>query len=196
MSASKIMIIRHAEKPTDLGVTPVIEGVAADGSESAEELSVRGWQRSGALVHLFAPRDGHFVDPHLATPGTIFASKADQQHGKSLRPQHTVLELATVLKATPNSGFKEFNTKFVRDDYVNMIKVAGDTDGSVLVAWEHHCIPLIAERIVGATISVPQPWPGDRYDLVWVFDREDSGWGFSQVPQLLLSGDSATPISH
>lgn len=40
----------------------------------------------------------------------------------------------------------------------------------------------------------PQAWPDDRFDLVWVFEREDEDWRFSQVPQLLLSGDSAKVI--
>jgi hypothetical protein len=37
--------------------------------------------------------------------------------------------------------------------------------------------------------------PDDRFDVVWLFDRTDTGWSFSQLPQLLLSGDSANPIS-
>jgi hypothetical protein len=27
---------------------------------------------------------------------------------------------------------------------------------------------------------VPQSWPEDRYDLIWVFDRSDSLWTFRQ----------------
>jgi hypothetical protein len=188
MPASKIMIVRHAEKPTDPGVTPVINGVAADGSQNPEELVVRGWQRSGGLVRLFAPRDGHFVDPHLATPATIFASKVDH-HSESLRPQHTVLELATVLGCP-------FNTAFKKDDFAAMATAAVATSGIVLIAWEHQDIPSIANQIVGNTTTVPQQWPGNRFDVVWVFDPQGSGWTFSQVPQLLLSGDSATPIPN
>jgi hypothetical protein len=43
--------------------------------------------------------------------------------------------------------------------------------------------------------NVPRDWPDDRFDVVWLFDRTDTGWSFSQLPQLLLSGDSADPIS-
>jgi hypothetical protein len=187
MPASKIMIVRHAEKPTDPGVMPAISGVAADGSQDPEELVVRGWQRSGGLVRLFAPRDGHFVDPHLAPPGTIFASQV-AHHSNSLRPQHTVLELAKVLGQTLNTDFK-------KDDFAAMTTAAEATNGVVLIAWEHQDIPSIANQIVGNTTTVPQQWPGDRFDVVWVFDRQGSGWNFSQVPQLLLSGDRAQPIS-
>lgn len=188
MPPSKIMIVRHAEKPTDPGVTPAIDGVAADGSQNPEELVVRGWQRSGGLVRLFAPRDGHFVDPHLATPGTIFASGVGH-HSSSLRPQHTVLELASVLGLTLGTDYK-------KDDFAQMTTAAMGTSGIVLIAWEHQDIPSIANQIVGNSTTVPQTWPGARFDVVWVFDAQGSGWAFSQVPQLLLSGDSAAPIPN
>jgi hypothetical protein len=48
--ARKIMIIRHAEKPD--GQTA---GISMAGGQSPEELTVQGWQRSGALVRFFAP---------------------------------------------------------------------------------------------------------------------------------------------
>jgi hypothetical protein len=183
---AKIMIIRHAEKPTDPGVSPEFDGVSANGQLDPEELIVRGWQRSGGLIRLFAPRDGHFVDPHLATPQTIFASGIGQ-HSNSLRPQHTVLELATLLGL-------QLKTQFLKDDVADMVPAAVATSGVVLIAWEHQDIPAIANQILGNRTTVPQQWPGERFDIVWVFDRQGSGWSFSQVPQLLLSGDSPEPI--
>ena len=53
MPANKIMVIRHAEKPSDDGA---IEGVTAAGEKCKHELIVRGWQRAGALARLFAPQ--------------------------------------------------------------------------------------------------------------------------------------------
>ena len=49
---SKIIVIRHAEKPdaTDEGVTP-------HGAGDKESLIVRGWQRAGALVALRGDAD-------------------------------------------------------------------------------------------------------------------------------------------
>jgi hypothetical protein len=65
----------------------------------------------------------------------------------------------------------------------------------VLIAWEHEAIPAIANRILGDMTRCPQKWPDTRFDLVWVLDRQPSGhWTFAQVPQMLLSGDSAMPI--
>ena len=90
MAVSKIMIIRHAEKPGDDGL---IAGVSQDGAPDSKELIVRGWQRSGALVCLFAPTAGSFSHALLATPEVIFASGV-AKHSDSLRPQHTILALA------------------------------------------------------------------------------------------------------
>jgi len=173
MPAAKIMVIRHAEKPGDDGT---LQGVTKAGGPDAEELVVRGWQRSGALVRLFAPRDGKFVDPRLAQPRTIFAS-AVGKHSKSLRPQHTVEELARVLKLAPD-------LRFPKGDEGGLAKAALAADGPVLIAWEHEAIPDIANAIVGNAATCPQKWPGERFDLVWVFDRRAAGAGFefAQVP--------------
>ena len=55
-TASKIMVIRHAEKPT-----PKISGVKETGDSSAHALIVRGWQRAGALATILIP-----VTPRVA----------------------------------------------------------------------------------------------------------------------------------
>jgi len=47
MAATKIMIIRHAEKPSEDGLT---NGVNMSGTKDPEDLIVRGWQRAGALL--------------------------------------------------------------------------------------------------------------------------------------------------
>jgi hypothetical protein len=93
MAATKIMIIPHAERPPDDGS---INGVTLSGTKEPEDLIVRGWQRAGALVRLFAPAGGHFVNGQLATPDVIFASKV-AHHSPSLRPQNTLILLADFL---------------------------------------------------------------------------------------------------
>jgi hypothetical protein len=66
---SKIMLIRHAEKPhgSDQGVTD-------KGEPDPESLIVRGWQRAGALVALFDPAEGALQNTNLAVPTVIYAS--------------------------------------------------------------------------------------------------------------------------
>jgi broad specificity phosphatase PhoE len=185
MPATKIMLIRHAERPSDDGT---VQGVTSTGTPDAEELTARGWQRAGALVRFFAPLKAMFVDPRLATPRAIFAS-AVAPHSKSARPHHTVLELATVLKLPVILDHP-------KGEEAALVTAASAADGPVLIAWEHEAIPDIANRILGNRTTCPQHWSGSRFDLVWVFDRQSAtgGWSFAQVPQMLLSGDSAKPI--
>lgn len=66
----------------------------------------------------------------------------------------------------------------------------------MLVAWQHDEIPDLVHHVAGTKIA-PKPWPGDRFDMVWVLDQAPGAiaWTFSQVPQLLLAGDSAQPIT-
>jgi broad specificity phosphatase PhoE len=183
MSMTEIMIVRHAEKPdTDRGVAP-------DGSQNVEELTVRGWQRAGALVGLFAPIGGHFIDSRLATPNAIFASGIGH-HSSSMRPQHTVLPLAEKLGLT-------IDASHLKGEEEALAQAAAEVGGVVLIAWEHERIPEIVRAIPGNDTRSPQAWPGDRFDVVWIFDRSVAAepWSFGQVPQLLLAGDRADPIA-
>lgn len=65
----------------------------------------------------------------------------------------------------------------------------------MLIGWEHKHIPLIANAILGNT-SAPQKWPGNRFDMVWVFDlgADGNAYALSQIPELLLPGDSPDPF--
>jgi hypothetical protein len=184
MAANKIMLIRHAEKPEG-----TVKGVTKDGTEDEEELIVRGWQRSGALARFFAPRNGAFTSPHLAQPKTIFASAVIKE-GSSRRPRHTVLELSKLLDLSVNADF-------AKGDEAHLAKAAVAAVGPVLIAWQHEAIPDIVNTITGNDGTCPQKWDGARFDLVWVLDRAAAGggWSFSQVPQMLLSGDSTDPIA-
>jgi len=182
--ADKIMLIRHAEKPDE---PPPKFGVDEAGQQNAEELTVRGWQRAGALARLFSPRAVQGRDPALATPQAIFATAA-AHHARSLRPQHTVGPLAARLGITPNLDF----TVGQENDLAGAAQAA---PGAVLISWHHEAIPAIANAIIGNATTCPQHWPGERFDVIWVFDAGQSSWRFSQVPQLLLAGDADNPIA-
>jgi hypothetical protein len=183
--ATKIMIIRHAEKPaTDL--TPY--GVTLKGARNKESLSVRGWQRAGALANFFAPTNGHFQDPSLAEPQFLYASKPIKRKG-SRRPIETITPLAEKLEIKINSDFPRFKVE-------SMLEEALLCNGVVLICWQREYIPQIADHLLGDKTVAPQDWPEDRFDVVWVFDRAPSldWYSFKQVPQGLLMGDLATPI--
>jgi hypothetical protein len=105
-------------------------------------------------VRFLAPLNDAFVDPRLATPRTIFASGV-AKHSKSLRPQHTVLELATFLK-------RPLVLDYAKGDENRLADAAIAADGPVLISWEHEGIPYIANRIVGDSTTCPQHWSGSR----------------------------------
>ena len=181
MAPKRIMFIRHAEKP---GEPPGGgNGVTQVGLEDDKSLTVRGWQRAGALAKFFSSR------PPM-DPGVVFA--AGVGHGsKSERSVETVTPLVALLKL---SGNVDFITSHLKDGLQPLIDDVMSRNGTILVAWEHQVIPSLIGFLPNPP-AVPQQWPGDRFDMVWVLDRAGNGWSFSQVPQLLLAGDSATPIS-
>lgn len=213
MAPTKLMIIRHAEKPGIYGGQDYkgvdLKGDVA-GDQGVKQLITIGWQRAGALIALFAPPWG--PKPPLETPGFLFASNpihgsgTPQDDGPSQRPYETLLPLATKLGLPIDVDYR-------KDDYDMMIAAALTKSGPVLIAWQHEDIPMlnkakgpgISQSILtrtnttaSASLGVPNHWPKDgngvsRYDLVWVFDLspgDGTVQNFTLVPQRLLAGDT------
>jgi broad specificity phosphatase PhoE len=179
MAPSIIMLIRHAEKqPDDPGPPPF--GITEDGIANKHSLTVRGWQRAGALVDFFAK-----PTPPVATPHVIYAAvastsaEADDEH-KSLRPQETVAPLARRLGLTVDSSYPV-------DQVEALATELRSRTGVVLVAWEHKHIPLIAAALQART---PSTWPDHRFDMVWLLTSREGGYDFTAVNQSLLNGDA------
>jgi broad specificity phosphatase PhoE len=176
--SSTIALIRHAEKPSGDGR---LVGVDEAGFLDANELTVRGWQRAGALVRFFAGFDSG--PPVL--PGHLVAAAPDAQH-TSKRCISTLLPLAGhcgLVVATPFQVGAEDRLAAYLDGL----------HGLVVVAWEHKRLPALARLMAANAQDVPLEWPEDRFDLVWLLVPEASGGRrFAQLPQLLLGGDQAT----
>ena len=223
MGATKIMVIRHGEKPGTYH-SRQYEGVDspgdACGGSGAEHLITLGWERAGGLVTLFAPPWGP-KSPTLATPHFLFASNPtdsggadDTSHGDgpSQRPYETLTAVAAALGSgtTPMT----INQSFAKKDYKDMVAAAVACAGVVLISWQHEDIawvdkkgkPGISQEILtqtgtdGNPFKIPQSWPsgpaGARYDLVWVFDRPTGSGpitGFTLFGQMLLAGDATAP---
>ena len=184
-NAPKIMLIRHAEKPAE---DPPPHGVDTDGDHENEALTVRGWQRAGALAVLLAPSAGPLQNAALATPRFVFASRLDKHHG-SARPQQTVAPLVDKLGTAVATNF---DLKIGEESALASRAMA--CDGTVLICWAHNEIPAIVRGLAlskAAAAAVPADWPDARFDLVWVFDLNPTSqdYRFSQQPQRLLSGD-------
>ena len=178
MRAAKIMLIRHAEKPNG-GGDP---GLMPNGAENPRALTLTGWKRANALVGLFNPPDGAAPKPPLAKPSSLFASGSD-----SLRPKQTIAPLAAALNLSVRT--------FLKGQEAQLVAAAKGAEDPVLISWQHEAIPEIAALIRGGADGVPPNWPAHRFDLVWVFDLQASGaWSFTQVPELVMPGDSAKPI--
>jgi len=172
---SKIILIRHAEKPNDDGTPPL--GITNAGANNPHSLIVNGWARAGALIGFFTK-----PAPPIETPATIFtATPKDAGHKPhhSARPWETVTPLGAALRLPLDVDFA------VGDEVALAAKVLQQS-GVVLVCWEHHAIRTIVEQFIP---GFAQDWP-DRFDLVWILTAGGGGWAFTQTYQHLLAGDS------
>jgi hypothetical protein len=196
------MIIRHAEKPPEPPASPPPFGVTPDGRQDDHSLSVRGWQRAGALATFFAPFQS--APPRVRTPQFIYAVKVDSDDDKlhdaagakigtkGKRAQQTVTPTADKLGTLATLNFT-----FDKGDEAAMITSALACPGVVLICWVHENIPRIASHIpANPTTPVAVAWPVDaqgygRFDVVWrfEFDPTSGTYRFSQVSQMLLAGD-------
>ena len=183
--ATKIMLVRHGEKPDK---DESIHGIDSKGEHDRNELSTRGWQRSGALVRFFNPANNKFAHPALERPNFIFAENPSG-HTKSERAMNTVRALADSLRL-------RIDLKHEKGDEKKLVKDALSRPGVVLISWEHKEILEIVNLVLESTKLSPQRWPGSRFDVVWILEKQARGkaWKFTQVPQLLLPGDSARTL--
>src|SRR5690349_16032283 len=179
------MLIRHAEKPV---VGAAAQGVNAEGKPDPESLTPRGWQRAGALVGLFSGRSARGPGGVVPVPTHLFASQV-VIHSTSQRPRQTLEPLSEFLGVA-------IDLRFPKEELAKLAQAVLEIDGVVLISWEHHLIPSLANLLIGDTTSAPQVWPDDRFDVVWVIERSAAGKPatFRQVPELLLAGDQPSTI--
>ena len=185
-----IYVIRHGEKPPDPnpGSTAATLGIDVDGNPDSSSLTPLGWQRAGALATLFAPSSSGPLRMGLLAPTELY-SPSYPKGASGHRTHDTIFPLSQLL-----SGVKFNDTKYAEGDEQKFGEhLAGKTAGVDLVCWEHSHIPPLANAIVGKAneSEIPQKWPGDRFDVIWTFTAATSGgYTFTQLPQLLLYGDS------
>jgi len=219
---SKIMFIRHAEKPdcyNSQGLTVSTcpndsihyKGVNAPGlcPEDPESLVTLGWERAGGIAQLFSSLAGtvHYGD--LVEPNHIYAAHPvvdDSLASASKRPVQTVKALSAKLGLTINTHYTSTRYLEVVDE---AYKLACANSTNILISWQHELILKSGSADVGmaqhlcqltnqspGALELPQePWPGDRYDMVLVFELVNGRiMHFTQVPQKLLAADSVIPF--
>lgn len=136
-------------------------------------LNPRGCQRAAALLRLFpSPFD---------TPDLILAAAPTK---RSNRPAETVAPLAESLHL-------EIDTRFAKDDVLG-IASALFTDPAysaktILVCWHYRGIPALA-RALG--VLDPPLWDEACFDRVWKVEFLEECAALTDLPQLLLDGDS------
>ena len=175
---TKILIIRHAEKP----IPGTSVGIRASGKEDAASLSVHGWQRAGALVQMFenlAPGR-----PGITRPDHLFGARYDRY---SLDASRRSLQ---TLKPLARSMGMRIANEFGKGQEKKLVSAVSKLSGTVLIAWAHEDIGAIAQALHPVNGPVP-PWQDDRYDRVWVFDETPRGWNFTEVLQWLMAGDAS-----
>ena len=175
------MFIRHGEKPSDDGPP---HGVNLHGEHDPHALSVRGWTRAGALAAIFAyaPSAAH---PGIVCPDRVIATQASDE-AKSRREVDTARPTAERLGITLEDGHSHGEEKQVAAE------VLAKSD-STLIVWHHgRLAKLVGEFPVSNAGVVPDHWPENRFDLIWVLTREPEdhlAYRFTMVPQGLLAGD-------
>jgi len=183
-----IYIIRHGEKPQE--PAPSHRGVDFHGNQNEHSLLPRGWQRSGALAALFDPSRGP-LRAGLRVP-RMLVSPSYGDNGKTAqhRTHQTIRGISERLEVTIATDFAKGHESRLA------ATLAKSGPGAVLICWDHAHIPALASALplVPGTV-IPKTWPDDRFDVIWTFtlDANDE-YAFSQVPQLLLSGDTDTII--
>jgi len=174
-----ILLIRHAEKPER---HTTARGVSEEGTLDANELTVQGWQRAGALAQLFTSATTRH--PALTAPSRLFAA-ARTPESSSRRSISTLEPLARVIGHPVQTSFGPGQEQELATHVCQL-------DGTTLIAREHKRLPRLAANISNDGTQPPVNWPDDRFDLVWIFVSEADGTRrFVQVAQRPLAGDRA-----
>jgi len=173
----RILIIRHAEKPAHGSDEQAID---EQGRADPSALSVRGWQRAGALVTFFAPRAHAQLDPRIAKPTALFAAKS---HARSRRPVLTLTPLADALGLPVQADWEAGR------DEAEVLRHAVAANGTALICWRHEAIHRFGPHL-GLPQTLDHAWGEACYDSVWLFARDGDGWKWAVGRQSLLAGDA------
>lgn len=164
-SGTVLLVLRHAEKPKD---------------KNDHTLNATGRLRATALAEFFTRPNGP-----LPVPQRIYASKGNTS---SMRPLQTVQPLAARLGLTINT---KFDVEAAESATAKELK---GLTGVTVMCMEHSAIVGMCKALGTASPKLPKEWDSKRFDMVWVFTKTAKGWDFTQVPELVLAGDSSKPM--
>jgi hypothetical protein len=77
----------------------------------------------------------------------------------------------------------------------DMVKEVLSRPEPVLIVWHHGTMAKLVRHFpVVNSDKIPKHWPDERFDLIWVLEREAGAekYRFVVVPQMLLADDKPT----
>jgi hypothetical protein len=171
MEPSRIIIIRHGEK-----------------SQNKNDTNLhmpKGYERAAALA-TFLPFKFKEID-------VLYAPRIGPNR-QSIRVIETITPLSKFLNLPILTTY--FNSK---DEIKKMVKFIRTNPNyrrkTVLICWHHHKIPFLTKEFKPININqVPNHWPNDRFDVIWILKKTPNGIIFSQEPEKLLFGDKVSVI--
>ena len=173
-SPKRILIIRHAEKPTT--------------DDASVHLSEVGEARAKRLSELFE-KSADRTEP-FAKPDFIFATNNTKM---SRRPVETVTPLAKSLKLSINDRFHntaDATRKGIADLCKELLEGEKYRGKTILISWHHGTMTELAAGLKAT--SIPKKWRADRFDRVWELTYDATGVAaLVDRPQRLLKDDSA-----
>jgi hypothetical protein len=163
---SRIIIIRHAEKPDD---------------DTQPDLSEAGRARAAAMPGFFSSNS---VILEKSSPDVIYAMVG--AHGDSTqRPLETVQPLSQALQKPVDNTFKNSH---IQDLIQQLLTNPALNDKVVLICWNREGPPVFAAGL--GVVNVPK-WKSATFDHFWVLDFNNDGIAnFRDLPEMLMPGDS------
>jgi len=175
VAPERILCLRHAEEPAK----PVdAEGPGFDANGTSESaLSIRGWQRAGALA---ATELCHLLSRTSRDRLAIFVPDYDGEPERH-RSYQTVLPLAQRLDV-------KIRHPCNKDEVQKLQQAVLQHDGVAVVCWQHRNLTTFAQRLVG---DMRLKWPAGRFDLIWDFRAVGTGGTYTchRIGQKLLAED-------
>ena len=140
---SRILLMRHADKPED---------------RYDSDLSDAGMARAEHLAT--------YIPQTFGKPDYIIAT-AHSKH--SNRPTETVKPLADALGMKVQHDFEDDDFEELVEEIFDNVAYHGKT---IVVCWHHGKLPAIAALLGAPTGSYPDPWPEDAYNIILDFQYE------------------------
>ncbi len=178
-SLPQVIIIRHAEKPSEHNEAEHKIGTDFDGKHTSHGLVPRGWARAGALAALF---DRGHLGTDSIRPVRVYAT-SPSENNRSLREIYTALPIAERLGV-------EVRDEFGRGDEREMISEILAAGVPTLIVWDHGHIPKLAKHFpLSDGSDIPHHWDDGRFDLVWELIPVGDRYEVTETVQAVLVGD-------